>query len=161
MAAEEKLTDKLKNPQWRAIIASLLIFAFLILWTQYFADNNQVLYNISYSKFVEQLDVILAGGLSSRMKQFKPLLPLGGATITDQVIATFLICGIDVILVVGNRQEELRKVIKKWDITIIENPDYRRGMFSSIQTGIRCLQSHPSGFFHHAGGYSPGEAVNY
>ena len=62
MAAEEKLTDKLKTPQWRAIIASLLIFVFLILWTQYFADNNQVLYNISYSKFVEQLD---AGNIKS------------------------------------------------------------------------------------------------
>lgn len=62
MAEEEKLIDKLKTPQWRAIIASLLIFAFLILWTQYFADNNQVLYNISYSKFVEQLD---AGNIKS------------------------------------------------------------------------------------------------
>ncbi|MBS1113273.1 MAG: ftsH, partial [Nitrospirae bacterium] len=62
MAAEEKLTDKLKSPQWRAIIASLLIFAFLILWTQYFVDNNQVLYNLSYSKFVEQLD---AGNIKS------------------------------------------------------------------------------------------------
>jgi len=56
MAAEEKLIDKLKTPQWRAIIASLLIFIFLIVWTQYFADTTQVLFNISYSKFVEQLD---------------------------------------------------------------------------------------------------------
>ena len=62
MAEEQKLTDKLKTPQWRAIMASLLIFAFLIVWTQYFADNNQVLYNISYSKFVEQLD---AGNIKS------------------------------------------------------------------------------------------------
>jgi cell division protease FtsH len=62
MAGEEKLTDKLKNPQWRAIIASLLIFAFLIVWTQYFVDNNQVLYNITYSKFIEQLD---AGNIKS------------------------------------------------------------------------------------------------
>ena len=62
MAAEEKLIDKLKTPQWRAIMASLLIFIFLIVWTQYFADNSQVLYNISYSKFVEQLD---AGNIKS------------------------------------------------------------------------------------------------
>lgn len=62
MAEEEKLTDKFKTPQWRAIMASLLIFAFLIIWTQYFADNNQVLYNLSYSKFVEQLD---AGNIKS------------------------------------------------------------------------------------------------
>ena len=62
MAAEEKLIDKLKTPQWRAIIASLLIFVFLIVWTQYFTDNSQVLYNISYSKFIEQLD---AGNIKS------------------------------------------------------------------------------------------------
>src|SRR5574340_320536 len=62
MAANEKLIEKFKTPQWRAIIASLLVFAFLILWTQYFAENNQVLYNISYSKFVEQLD---AGNIKS------------------------------------------------------------------------------------------------
>ena len=91
--------------------------------------------------------IILAGGFSSRMKQFKPLLPLDEATITDHVIATFLSCGIDVILVVGNRQDELRKGIKKWDITIIENPDYSQGMFSSIQAGIRRLQPAHRAFF--------------
>ena len=84
--------------------------------------------------------IILAGGLSTRMRQFKPLLPLGEGTITDRVIATFLSCDIDVILVAGNRQDELQKGIKKWDITIIENPDYTKGMFSSIQAGTRLLQ---------------------
>ena len=90
--------------------------------------------------------IILAGGYSSRMKQFKPLLPLGEGTITDRVIATFLSCGIDVILVVGNRQDELQKGIKKWDITIKENTDYTKGMFSSIQAGTRLLNP-PTGQF--------------
>ncbi len=63
MAEKEKLIDKLKTPQWRAIMASLLIFIFLIVWTQYFAENNQpVLYDISYSKFMEQLE---AGNIKS------------------------------------------------------------------------------------------------
>lgn len=57
MASEEKPLDKLKSPQWRAAIASLLIFIFLFLWAQYFsAGNNQARYDISYSKFIEQLD---------------------------------------------------------------------------------------------------------
>ena len=34
--------------------------------------------------------IVLAGGFSTRMQQFKPLLPLGEETITDHVIATFL-----------------------------------------------------------------------
>jgi cell division protease FtsH len=62
MPAEEKLIDKFKNPQWRAVLASLLIFVFLIVWTQYFAGNNVEQYEISYSKFVEQLD---AGNIRS------------------------------------------------------------------------------------------------
>ncbi len=56
MAGEEKVTDKLKTPQWRAAIASLLIFLFLILWTQYFAVKNQTSYDISYTKFIDELD---------------------------------------------------------------------------------------------------------
>ena len=60
--------------------------------------------------------------LSSRMKQFKPLLPLGQATITDHVIATFLSARVDVFLVVGHRQDDIKAGIKSHDITIILQP---------------------------------------
>lgn len=56
--------------------------------------------NMSYAA------IILAGGFSSRMKRFKPLLLLGEATITDHVVSTFLSVGVDVFLVVGHHQEE-------------------------------------------------------
>jgi cell division protease FtsH len=62
MPTEEKLIDKFKTPQWRAVLASLLILVFLIVWTQYFAGSNLEQYDISYSKFVEQLD---AGNIKS------------------------------------------------------------------------------------------------
>jgi len=65
---------------------------------------------------------VLAGGLSSRMKEFKPLLPLGDATIADYVIATFRGAGVDVFLGLGHRQEELKAGLKRRDITIIFNP---------------------------------------
>jgi molybdenum cofactor cytidylyltransferase len=91
--------------------------------------------------------IILAGGLSSRMQQFKPLLPLGGETITDHIISTFLNCGVDVFLVIGHQQDELRTGIKKREITIVENPDFKQGMFSSIQAGLRALQTAHQAFF--------------
>lgn len=91
--------------------------------------------------------IVLAGGLSSRMKQFKPLLPLGEATVTDHVMATFLSVGVDVFLVVGYRQNEIRAGIKKRNIAIVDNPDYKKGMFSSIQAGIRRLQPIHQAFF--------------
>jgi molybdenum cofactor cytidylyltransferase len=89
--------------------------------------------------------VILAGGLSTRMHRFKPLLPLGAATVTDHVIGTFLNVGIDVFLVVGFRREDVEAGIKKRDVTMVYNPDYEQGMFSSIRAGIRRL-----GPVHHA-----------
>lgn len=91
--------------------------------------------------------IILAGGLSSRMKRFKPLLPLGETTVTDHVIATFLSESVDVFLVAGYKQDEIRAGIKKRDITIVYNPDYEQGMFSSIQAGIRHLHPSHQAFF--------------
>jgi CTP:molybdopterin cytidylyltransferase MocA len=83
--------------------------------------------------------IVLAAGFSRRMQQFKPLLPLGGETITDRLIHTFLQNGIEVVVVTGYRQDELRAGIKTQNVRMVENPDYLRGMFTSVQTGLRHL----------------------
>ena len=84
--------------------------------------------------------IVLAAGFSHRMQCFKPLLPLGGKTITDHVMNTYIENGVDIYLVVGYMQNELRAGIKTRNIQIVENPDYQRGMFTSIQAGIRSLK---------------------
>ncbi len=86
--------------------------------------------------------VILAAGLSSRMHAFKPLLPVNNETVADHVISLFQNCNIDVTLVTGWRHQELISGIKSRNITITENPEYRNGMFSSVQAGFR--QLHPT-----------------
>jgi molybdenum cofactor cytidylyltransferase len=91
--------------------------------------------------------IILAAGLSSRMKQFKPLLPLGKATITDHVIATFKSVNADVFLVVGYRRDDIVAGVKEKDITIVYNPDYEKEMFTSVQAGVRQLRPEYSAFF--------------
>jgi CTP:molybdopterin cytidylyltransferase MocA len=91
--------------------------------------------------------VILAGGLSSRMQQFKPLLPLGRATVTDHVIDTFLSVNVEVLLVAGYRHGDIEDAIKKQPVNIVYNPDYEQGMFTSIQAGIRQLQPDYQSFF--------------
>jgi molybdenum cofactor cytidylyltransferase len=91
--------------------------------------------------------IVLAGGLSSRMKQFKPLLPLGETTITDHVIATFLKVNVDVFLVVGHRRDAIINSIKNRNIKIIYNPDYKQGMFTSVQAGIKHLKPKHQAFF--------------
>jgi CTP:molybdopterin cytidylyltransferase MocA len=81
------------------------------------------------------------------MKQFKPLLPLGNATVTDHVISTFVNLGIDVFLVAGYRHDDIVAGIKKQNINVVYNPDYEQGMFSSIQAGVRRLQPDYKAFF--------------
>lgn len=83
--------------------------------------------------------VVLAAGFSRRMQRFKPLLPLGGETIADHLMATFLQNGVDVYLVAGYRQNELRAGIKTRNIHVVENPNYQQDMIISIQTGIRAF----------------------
>jgi molybdenum cofactor cytidylyltransferase len=91
--------------------------------------------------------IILAGGLSTRMKQFKPLLPLGKTNISDHVIASFLTAGADVLLVAGYRYDEIKAGTKKRGVTVVYNPDYEQGMFSSIQAGVKHLKSVYQAFF--------------
>jgi molybdenum cofactor cytidylyltransferase len=83
--------------------------------------------------------IILAAGFSQRMQRFKPLLPLGGGTVADHVIQTYLENGVNVVLVVGHRHNDLIDGLKIKNIRIVENPDYAKGMFTSIKTGVRCL----------------------
>jgi molybdenum cofactor cytidylyltransferase len=91
--------------------------------------------------------IILAAGFSSRIREFKPLLQVGGETITDRIISTFLSNNIDVLLVTGWRRDELIGGIKHRDITIVENPEYESGMFSSIRKGVsRLLPAHRAFF---------------
>jgi molybdenum cofactor cytidylyltransferase len=91
--------------------------------------------------------VILAAGFSSRMGQPKPLLPLGKATVTDYIVSTFQSLGLDVFVVVGNRKEEVISGIKSRGITFVHNPDFEKGMFTSIKAGIKHLGKKYQAFF--------------
>jgi cell division protease FtsH len=56
------ISDRLKNPQWRALAAAVLIFLFLLVWSQYFTPTGPAHYEITYSQFMEQID---AGNIKS------------------------------------------------------------------------------------------------
>ena len=91
--------------------------------------------------------IILSGGLSSRMPQLKPLLPLGSGTVVDQVISIFAANNVDVILVVGHRHTEIEKSLKSQNITIVYNPLFEQGMFTSVCAGVQRLQPGHRSFF--------------
>lgn len=50
---------------------------------------------------------VLAGGLSTRMKEFKPLLPVGKATITDHAISLFKNINVNIFSFVGYRGDDI------------------------------------------------------
>ncbi|MET4695630.1 molybdenum cofactor cytidylyltransferase [Endozoicomonas lisbonensis] len=84
--------------------------------------------------------LIAAAGLSSRMGQWKAMLPFGepDQTILDCSIANALNCVSRVILVTGYRGEELfERYTNNKRIQIVHNPDYKKGLFSSLQSGIQ------------------------
>ena len=98
-------------------------------------------------KFPELSAIVLAGGFSRRMNGFKPLLRLGEDTFTGRTIALFQDFDIPVILVGGYRSEELFSAVLPRNVITRINPEYARGMFSSICTGIACIEPECRGFF--------------
>ena len=94
--------------------------------------------------------LILSAGYSSRMKDFKPLMDVGGVTAVEGLIDSVRAAGIDDIAVVtGYGRERLQPVIAGAGVAEAYNPDFDRGMFTSIQTGIRRARE----LFHMAEGY--------
>lgn len=77
---------------------------------------------------------------SSRMNEWKIMLPYQGRPIIDLVLETALSTADKVIMVIGHRSEDLHKHFAgNPDITFIENTNYTRGMFSSIRAGVAGL----------------------
>ena len=92
--------------------------------------------------------IIVAAGYSSRMKNFKPLLGLGGRTVLEKAVLSFQNAGIrDIRVVVGHRANELIPVLDRLGVETVVNANYSEGMFSSIVAGVRSLRSEIAGFF--------------
>lgn len=85
--------------------------------------------------------LLTAAGLSSRMGEFKPMLPLGRDTILRRGVKTLLNAGCGpVAVVVGHRAAELRDHLADLDVDCVYNPDYAQSdMFASVKLGLRRL----------------------
>jgi len=88
--------------------------------------------------FTDDCDCIIpAAGASVRMGAWKPLLPFGGSTIIETVVAAALGACSRVVLVTGCRGGELAARFRsEARVIAIENPRWALGMFSSVQLGV-------------------------
>ncbi len=84
--------------------------------------------------------VILAAGRSSRLGEFKPLLPLAGRTLLARAVELCREGGAEEALVVtGHRGEEVAAAARELGARPAANPRPGEGMFSSVRTGLQAL----------------------
>jgi molybdenum cofactor cytidylyltransferase len=87
--------------------------------------------------------ILVAAGESSRMGEWKLMLPFGDATIVAASLKSASMVCRQVIVVGGYRHRELETHLKSLGIgnfLFTVNHQYRKGMFSSIQQGARRLE---------------------
>ena len=90
------------------------------------------------SSLAKPAGIILAAGESSRMGRDKALLPFRGATFLNHLISVLLPRVQPLIVVLGHHAETIRDSMAAGPQVAV-NPDYKLGMLSSLQAGIRAL----------------------
>ncbi len=84
--------------------------------------------------------IILAAGFSSRMGSIKSLLPFGDRTMIEQTVSLYKNAAIeDIRVVVGHEKKKILPVLNKLKVKATDNPDFGRGMFSSVLSGLSSL----------------------
>lgn len=83
--------------------------------------------------------LIVAAGMSTRMKQTKQMMKFGQYTMLERIIRCFYEAGVkDVAIVVGYQAEIIQDALKEYPVTFLQNPDYATTqMFDSVKIGLR------------------------
>jgi molybdenum cofactor cytidylyltransferase len=84
--------------------------------------------------------VVLAAGESSRMGRAKALLPIDGQTFVERIVGSLGQAGLEkIVVILGHDAAAMRQKIEYLPVTILVNPDYKKGQLSSLQTAVRYL----------------------
>jgi len=83
--------------------------------------------------------VILAAGRSSRMGTNKLLLRLGDKTVIEHILDS--LAGYETVVVTGHNPEEIKEIVSRYGVKTVHNPGYEKGMTTSLQTGLREIDS--------------------
>ena len=85
--------------------------------------------------------LIVAAGMSSRMGQFKPMLPIGSISVAQRVVATLQQAGATkIVMVTGYNATVLERHLAGNGIIFLRNENYETTqMFDSVKIGLRYL----------------------
>jgi molybdenum cofactor cytidylyltransferase len=82
--------------------------------------------------------ILLAAGSSSRMGQSKQLLPIAGEPLLLKTVMTAIRSQAhNVVVVLGANEAAHRELIQELPIEIVTNPNWQRGMGSSLKKGLQ------------------------
>lgn len=86
--------------------------------------------------------VIVAAGMSSRMKAFKPMLKLRGSTVIETAISTLRSADVcEIAVVTGKNAEMLEKQLAPAGVICLRNTEYETTeMFDSAKIGLHYLK---------------------
>ena len=85
--------------------------------------------------------LILSAGLSGRMERFKPLLSYKGKSFIQKIALKLNSVCDKIIVVTGYKANEVEEDINQLNINskieFVINPEFEKGMFTSLQAGLR------------------------
>jgi molybdenum cofactor cytidylyltransferase len=96
--------------------------------------------------------IVLAAGMSTRMGQNKLLLDFKDKPLIAHAVDTLLASEIDeVIVVLGNEADKVREKLRGKPVRLVENPDFREGLSSSVRTGVNAVSRQADGIMVYLG----------
>ncbi len=86
--------------------------------------------------------IILAAGESSRMGTDKALLTYRRRTFLEAILSTCREAGLDrLVVVLGHHTREIQHAVNLEGAQVVVNQNYRRGQTSSLQAGLKALET--------------------
>jgi molybdenum cofactor cytidylyltransferase len=84
--------------------------------------------------------IVLAAGSSERLGEPKQLLVWNEKAFVAGAVEKLLpVCGAGVVVVTGANADKVAKAVDEYALQIVTNPDWRKGMSSSLRCGIEAL----------------------
>jgi molybdenum cofactor cytidylyltransferase len=90
--------------------------------------------------------LLLAAGESKRMGASKLALPWGRETVLEHCLHVLLQSRVmEVVVVLSDRTRDLENLLRGPRVKLVMNPDYKKGMSTSIRRGLRAVDSRSEG----------------
>jgi len=91
--------------------------------------------------------ILLAAGLSVRMKSSKPLLDFGGKPLLGRLLKECRQSLVDkIVVVLGHEKERILEQVDFSGTQVVENPNYREGQTSSFQCALERMDPRTEAF---------------